>query len=375
MANIFISYAKEDAETAEKIYDSLVSEGHSVWMDSKMLIPGQDWETEIEKAIRNSDIFVACLSTHSVNKIGFVQAELRKAMKVAELMPEGRIFIIPVRMDQCEVPFSLRHLQWVNYFEMDSGDSLLRAVRSQSNVEKELEDSITEFLLRSRPEELTDRFRGVSSSKLTKALIKIAQKTDELTSVRKRAVRGLSILEVLDADAWTAILPTASTELLQDWIATWGEDEDETILTEEHIRMLCEARNLPRSSKGFGKAVRKFIERGAEYTSAVLLPASTYPSWEVKLDCVKTIILLDDTDSVKTLDAFSTMSYFVARMNIIEYLETKIDAGELSREELQIALGIANRFVNDGKTRPKTTTMRKSKQLLAKLMKVSASHG
>jgi hypothetical protein len=268
----------------------------------------------------------------------------------------------------------LQHLQWVNYFELGSGASLLHAVRSQSNVEKELETSLTEFLLRTSPEEITDRFRGVGASKLTKALIKIAQKADELTSIRKRAVRGLSILGALDADAWSAILPTASTELLQEWLSAWGEDDNITVLTADHFRILCEAQNLPKASTGFGKAVRKFIERGAGYTSAVFLPASKYPSWEVKLDCVKSIIRLDDSDSIKTLEAFSTMSYFVARTNIVDYLDGKLEAGALSPEELRISLGIADRFVNDGETRPKTPTMRKSKELLAKLKNILESH-
>jgi len=366
MANIFISYAREDATTAETIYDSLTYEGHSVWLDTKKLIPGQDWKTEIEKAIQSSDIFLACLSTNSVNKVGVVQAELRRAYEIAELMPEGRIFIVPVRLDACEVPHKLKQLQWVNYFE--SGvDGLLQAARTRSNVEKELENHLTEFLMRNSAEDVVEHFKGVSSSKLAQALVRIAQKKDELASIRKRAVRTLSLLDALNADAWNAILPTASMELLQDWIPAWGEDTDKAILNAEHIRILCEARNLPKASTGFGKAVRKFIERGATYTSSVFLPASTYPSWEVKLDCVRSIIQLNDADSIKTLEAFSTMSYFVARSAMIDYIDQKLDANALSPEEMQIVLRIADAFINDGKTKPKTPTLRRAKELLAKL--------
>jgi hypothetical protein len=373
MASIFISYAREDQETAEKIHDSLVSEGHSVWMDCKKLVPGQDWKMEIEKAIQSSDIFIACLSTNSIGKQGYVQKELKSALEVAELMPEGRIFIIPVRLDECEVPFKLKGLHWVNYFEIGSGESLFRAVRTRSNVEKELEAAVTDFLIRNSPENIPGRFAGVSPLKLSKALLTIAKKKDELASARKRAVRGLILLKTLDAAAWSEILPTASMDMLQEWLPIWGDDADTTVLNADHIRMICEGKHLPKASIGFGKAVRKFISRGAGYTSSVLLPASKYPAWEVKLDCVKTIIRLDDADSIKTLGAFSTMSYFVARTNIIEYVEKKFDAGALSQEDLRIAIDIADRFVNDGKTKPKTPTLRKSKELLVKLTKENHS--
>lgn len=369
MAKIFISYAREDEETAEKIYASLVNEGHSVWMDRKKLVPGQEWKMEIEKAIQASDIFLACLSNHSVDKVGFVQTELRRALEVADLMPEGKIYIIPIRLDECEVPFKLKNLQWVNYFEIGSGENLLRAINTHSNAERDLEAEVTEFLIRNSADGIMERFNGVAPAKLSKALLSIAKKKDELTSARKRAVKGLELLDALDENAWSEILPTASMELLQEWIATWGEDDNNTILSADHIRILCEAKNLPKASTGFGKAVRRFISRGAGYTSSVFLPASTYPAWEVKLDCVKSIIRLDDEDSLKTLEAFSTMSYFIARTSIIEYIQSKLETNALNEEGLKIALTIADRFVNDGKTKPKTPTLRKSRELLEKLKK------
>ena len=367
MAKIFISYAREDEATAETIYASLVNLGHSVWLDRKKLVPGQEWKMEIEKAIQSSDIFLACLSKHSVDKVGFVQTELRRALEVTDLMPEGKIYIIPVRLDECEVPFKLKNLQWVDYFEIGSGDGLLRAINTHSNAENDLEAEVTEYLIRNSADGIQERFKGVALAKLNKAFLSIAKKQDELTSVRKRAFKGLELQDALNENVWSEILPTASTELLREWIVTWGEDDNSTVLTADHIRILCEAKNLPKASTGFGKAVRKFISRGAGYTSSVFLPASKYPAWEVKLDCVKSIIRLNDGDSLKTLEAFSTMSYFVARTSIIEYIENKLEANALTEEERAIALAIADRFVNDGKTKPKTPTLRKSRELLEKL--------
>jgi hypothetical protein len=367
MANIFISYAREDENPALEIYEILLSEGFSVWIDQKKLMAGQDWKTEIETAIKECDIFIACLSNHSVNKVGFVQAELKRALEVADLMPEGRIFIIPVRLDDCKLPTKLADLHWLNYFEAGSKEKLFKAIQGKINVQETLEADLNEFLMRNNPELLRERFAGVSPLKLSKSLLSIANREDEILSVRRRAVRGLSLLGVLDNSVWSELIAKASTELLADWIANWGEDSDSTVLDAEHIRIMLESRRLPKSSTGLGKAVKKFIQRGAGYTSAVLLPGSKYPAWEVKYDCVRTIISLDDVDTMRVLASFSTMSYWKARRRMVEYIEGKYKFGALTSENLNIAIEILRQIVNDGKTEDKTPTMRVAQELLEKM--------
>ncbi len=48
---VFISYAREDIETAGKLYYDLRKAGLEPWMDKIDLLPGQIWKTEVEKAI------------------------------------------------------------------------------------------------------------------------------------------------------------------------------------------------------------------------------------------------------------------------------------------------------------------------------------
>ena len=134
MANVFISYAREDKNAVLELYKSLKSEGFSLWMDVKDLLPGQDWKAEIEKAIHESVAFIACLSSNSVDKEGFVQAELKRALEVADLMPEGVVYIIPVRLDNCKVPNSLSKWHWVDYFEDEEREKLIRAIQLRINI-------------------------------------------------------------------------------------------------------------------------------------------------------------------------------------------------------------------------------------------------
>lgn len=66
--------------------------------------PGLTGEVEIPKAIDTSDVILVCLSKNSVNKEGYVQKEIAFALDKALEKPEGAIFIIPVKLEDCEVP-------------------------------------------------------------------------------------------------------------------------------------------------------------------------------------------------------------------------------------------------------------------------------
>ena len=126
---VFISYAREDQKIAISIYNLIESHGFSPWMDNSEILPGQNWELEIEQAIKRSNVFIACLSTKSVNKNGFVQFELKKALEVLDTFPEDRVFIIPIRLEpSCEIPRSLENINWLDYFEEDAPEKLIEAL-------------------------------------------------------------------------------------------------------------------------------------------------------------------------------------------------------------------------------------------------------
>jgi hypothetical protein len=53
----------------------------------------------------------------SVTKTGFVQIEIKTALDVAEEKREQTVFIIPLRLDACNVPDRLLRWQWVDLFK------------------------------------------------------------------------------------------------------------------------------------------------------------------------------------------------------------------------------------------------------------------
>lgn len=108
---VFIAYVTEDAAAAGRLYDGLEGAGFSPWMDSRKLLPGQNWPRAIELAIESSDFFVACFSTRSASKKGGFQAEIRYALDCARRIPLDEIFLVPVRLDACHVPRPIQH-EW-----------------------------------------------------------------------------------------------------------------------------------------------------------------------------------------------------------------------------------------------------------------------
>lgn len=131
-SQVFLCHATEDKLAIRKLYQRLLQDRATPWLDEQNLIPGQDWELEISRAIRRSSVVLICLSNYAIKKRGFVQREVRLAMRVADEMPMGSIFVIPVRLEPCEVPDFLKHLHWVDLFEPRGYPLLLRALRAVS---------------------------------------------------------------------------------------------------------------------------------------------------------------------------------------------------------------------------------------------------
>lgn len=115
--HVFLCHASQDKPVVRELYQKLANEGWiDPWLDEEKLLPGQDWDMEIEKAVEAADVVLVCVSSRSVTKEGYIQREIKFALDIALEKPEGMIFIIPLRLDDCDVPRRLRSWQYVDYF-------------------------------------------------------------------------------------------------------------------------------------------------------------------------------------------------------------------------------------------------------------------
>lgn len=113
---VFLCHASPDKDFVRELYKQLLSEDWiEPWLDEEKLLPGQDWNMEIERAVEASDVVIVILSKNSVTKEGYVQRELRLALDVSLEKPEGTIYIIPIRLNKCQIPRRLREWQYLDY--------------------------------------------------------------------------------------------------------------------------------------------------------------------------------------------------------------------------------------------------------------------
>ena len=133
---VFLCHGSEDKAVIRQVYDRLRDDGVVPWLDEKNILPGQDWDAEIRKAVRNSHAILVCLSSKSVNKEGYVQKEMRLALDLALEMPDGRIFLIPARLEECDLPYKLKSYHWVDLFAENGTDKLIKSLNMRAEQVK-----------------------------------------------------------------------------------------------------------------------------------------------------------------------------------------------------------------------------------------------
>jgi SOS-response transcriptional repressor LexA len=125
---VFLCHSKDDKSKVRYLYYRLSDDGFDPWLDEEKLIPGQDWDLEIRKAVRQADVVAVCISNDAITKAGYVQKEIRLALDVADEKPEGTIFLIPVRLEDCNVPNRISRFQWVDLFDKAGYSKLKEAL-------------------------------------------------------------------------------------------------------------------------------------------------------------------------------------------------------------------------------------------------------
>lgn len=127
-----------------RLHDDL-KDVSDVWIDYARLLGGSDWDHEINIAIASADYFIALISKHSLSKTGYVQKELRKALSKCDELPDGTIYLIPVRLDECQpVNHIIVRLTWIDMFpRWSDGMNSIRSVISASSPINKNRDKIS----------------------------------------------------------------------------------------------------------------------------------------------------------------------------------------------------------------------------------------
>ncbi len=124
MAEVFISYVRENKTVVDRLVQDLEREDVQVWIDRKKLRPGYRWPYAIRQAILEGDFFIACFSDeYYARSSTHMNEELTIAIEELRRRPIDMAWFIPVRLSQCIIPDrsigggdTLRSLQCVDLF-------------------------------------------------------------------------------------------------------------------------------------------------------------------------------------------------------------------------------------------------------------------
>jgi TolB-like protein/tetratricopeptide (TPR) repeat protein len=115
---VFLSYASQDAEAAQRICDALRAVGIEVWFDKSELRGGDAWDESIRRQIKNCALFIPVVSRHTHERAeGYFRLEWKLAVDRSHLITATKAFLLPVVIDDTpdddeQVPDRFRELQW-----------------------------------------------------------------------------------------------------------------------------------------------------------------------------------------------------------------------------------------------------------------------
>lgn len=109
MADIFLSYAREDIDRAHALASALESEGWTVWWDQQ-LVPGDRYAAETESILKSASVILVLWTEASI-----------KSMWVADEAMVGRDqgTLVPVSFDKVRPPIGFRQIQTMAFDNWD----------------------------------------------------------------------------------------------------------------------------------------------------------------------------------------------------------------------------------------------------------------
>ena len=115
---VFLSYASQDAEAAQKICEALRAAGIEVFLDQSELRGGDAWDQKIRHEIHDCALFIPMVSQHTQERLeGYFRHEWKLAIERTHHMAEQKAFLVPVVVDgtgdqEAFVPDAFRAVQW-----------------------------------------------------------------------------------------------------------------------------------------------------------------------------------------------------------------------------------------------------------------------
>jgi TolB-like protein len=137
---VFLSYASQDADAAQRICAALRAFGIEVWFDQSELRGGDAWDQRIRQQIRDCALFVPIVSANTAARSeGYFRLEWLLADQRTQMIARNKIFIVPVCVDTtpdsgADVPDSFQRVQWTRLPAGETGAAFCERIATLVGV-------------------------------------------------------------------------------------------------------------------------------------------------------------------------------------------------------------------------------------------------
>ena len=129
-SEVFISYASKDRARILDLVERLRAAGVSVWIDQMSIEGATMWSQEIVAAIRGCKVLILAISNHAAGS--------ENVVKEVALASEGRKRILPVYLEQAEIPESMAYqlagIQRIEFFKGQEDAALQPVIRALAKL-------------------------------------------------------------------------------------------------------------------------------------------------------------------------------------------------------------------------------------------------
>ncbi len=132
---VFLSYASQDAEAAQRICEALRTAGIEVFLDQSELRGGDVWDQKIRREIHACALFIPVISANTASRHeGYFRLEWNLADQRTNMMARNRVFVVPVCLDAtpdagADVPESFQRVQWTRLPASETPRAFVERVR------------------------------------------------------------------------------------------------------------------------------------------------------------------------------------------------------------------------------------------------------
>jgi len=145
MADVFISYAREDQAFVRRVFDALAEFGRETWVDWEGIPPSAVWMAEVRKAIEAGEAFVFVISPDSL-----ASAVCREEVAHAASVNKRLIPILHRDVDDTPAPEAVAERNWIFIREQDDFERGIEMLLEAIAADPEWNEQHARLLVRAR---------------------------------------------------------------------------------------------------------------------------------------------------------------------------------------------------------------------------------